>query len=135
NCRMLFTQLIPEAFSLALASSGSSSQVRIAMMAMTTNSSINVKAARFRGRPVRRTQGVRIDFCIGILSLAVIGLPNRITARLPRVNCPLLIQCVRLNAQETALLVGPGEGPPRSVPFAGSDKARHCLFVSLRGSP
>jgi hypothetical protein len=40
----LFTQLIACALSLALASAGSSMAARMAMIAMTTNNSISVKA-------------------------------------------------------------------------------------------
>src|ERR1035437_9885856 len=42
-CRLLLMQAIPLAFSLALASAGSNIAARMAMMAMTTSSSISVK--------------------------------------------------------------------------------------------
>ena len=44
NCRMLFKQAAPCALFLALARAGSSSAARIAMIAMTTSSSISVNA-------------------------------------------------------------------------------------------
>src|SRR5687768_13711436 len=44
SCLTLFRQPAPWAFSLALAKAGRSRPARIAMMAMTTSSSINVKA-------------------------------------------------------------------------------------------
>jgi hypothetical protein len=43
TCFKLDTQLIPWAFRLALASAGSSIAARMAMMAMTTSSSMSVK--------------------------------------------------------------------------------------------
>src|SRR5437867_4567000 len=46
---MLLTQLARLALDLALASAGSSKAARIAMMAMTTNSSMRVKPERFVG--------------------------------------------------------------------------------------
>src|ERR1700733_10009505 len=48
HCRKLETQFARFAFSLALASAGSSIAARMAMMAMTTSNSIRVKA------PIRR---------------------------------------------------------------------------------
>ena len=48
-CLRLFTQAIRSARSLALLKAGSSSAARIAMIAITTSSSISVKAA-FAGR-------------------------------------------------------------------------------------
>ena len=47
-CLILLKHLIPLAFSLALARAGSSSDARIAMIAITTSSSIRVKPY---GRP------------------------------------------------------------------------------------
>src|ERR1041385_1614366 len=48
TCSRLLAQLIRQAFCLALARAGSSSAARIAMMAMTTRSSMSVKAGRLR---------------------------------------------------------------------------------------
>jgi len=45
-CLRLFTQAMRLAFSLAEARAGNSNAARIAMMAMTTSSSIRVKAHR-----------------------------------------------------------------------------------------
>jgi len=44
NCLVLFMHEIPRARSLALASAGRIMDARIAMIAITTSSSINVKA-------------------------------------------------------------------------------------------
>src|ERR1035437_1438093 len=46
NCFVLFKQPMPSAFVLALLNAGKSSAARIAMMAMTTSSSIRVNAPR-----------------------------------------------------------------------------------------
>src|ERR1035438_1396333 len=53
SCRLLFMHCTPCAFSLARDNAGSSSAARIAMMAMTTSSSISVNPrARHSGRRV-----------------------------------------------------------------------------------
>src|ERR1051325_5527053 len=46
NCFMLLRHWVVLALALAFASAGNNIAARIAMMAMTTNNSINVKAAR-----------------------------------------------------------------------------------------
>src|ERR1035441_2395160 len=61
SCFRLFMQAIRLAFSFALARAGSSSAAKIAMMAITTNSSIRVKArqpgAGFKQRPFSKGGG------------------------------------------------------------------------------
>src|SRR6185503_11490025 len=44
NCLLLFRHMMPCALALALDKAGNSNAARIAMMAMTTSNSINVKA-------------------------------------------------------------------------------------------
>src|SRR5579884_2381426 len=54
SCFLLLMQLVAQAFCLALASAGNSRPARMAMMAITTNNSIKVKAAllAFISRPL-----------------------------------------------------------------------------------
>src|SRR5256885_13355476 len=63
NCLRSFTQLIWLAFALAFANAGNNRPASIAMMAMTTSSSIRVKAARRAERlaPVRSVVAVDVD--------------------------------------------------------------------------
>ena len=68
HCFILFKQVIFWAFDLALASAGSSRAARIAMMAITTRSSISVKARK--SSPL----GENFDFEASILSV-VLGYP------------------------------------------------------------
>src|ERR1035438_7427540 len=49
-CRRLFRQTVFWLFALALANAGNSNAARMAMMAMTTKSSIKVKPVAFRKR-------------------------------------------------------------------------------------
>src|SRR5437016_2023743 len=51
SCFVLLKQAMLSAFAFALASAGSSSPARIAIMAITTSSSMSVKARRPHGRP------------------------------------------------------------------------------------
>src|ERR1019366_3092595 len=68
NCLWLFMHWMPWAFSLALISAGRSNAARIAMMAMTTSSSINVNAEAEVLDPSRgRQQGMCAEF-ISIIS-------------------------------------------------------------------
>src|SRR2546428_463127 len=53
SCFRLFRQAMLNAFSLALASAGKSSAAKIAIMAMTTSSSIKVNAPVFAAPPAR----------------------------------------------------------------------------------
>src|SRR5438477_1050150 len=83
---MLFTQLMPDAFSLALASAGNNKPARMAMMAMTTSSSISVKANAVARWPGRRTQ-VRLESGIKNLSCGrLLGYVRKIADSLRSVN-------------------------------------------------
>ena len=62
NCRMLFKQAAPCALFLALARAGISSAARIAMIAMTTSYSINVKPPTMRLG--KRTRGFVLVFIV-----------------------------------------------------------------------
>src|SRR3990172_401255 len=71
HCRRLFKQLIRRERSFALLSAGRSRPARMAMMAMTTNNSINVKATRGR----RALAGLAESLGVFIVSarVAVLG--------------------------------------------------------------
>src|SRR5438552_7953061 len=100
---MLFTQLMPIAFCFALASAGSSSPARMAMMAMTTSSSMSVKARRQGGRPGLFPHAGNSDSGIRDLSQDVesLGCPQKITGWTRLVNLWLgtitcAFQCTRV---------------------------------------
>src|SRR6185437_2892186 len=57
TCRSLFTQLIAFALALARDKAGNSNAARIAMMAMTTSNSINVKARKLFSALLKPTIG------------------------------------------------------------------------------
>ena len=64
-CRRLFRQAIPCALALALANAGSSNAVRMAMMAITTSSSISVNALEMNGSFSLRGIGARKGYPLG----------------------------------------------------------------------
>jgi len=59
SCLELFMHEIPIAFFFDLARAGNNIAARIAMIAMTTNSSISVKAILVTRQPVSREEGAR----------------------------------------------------------------------------
>src|SRR5580765_8201976 len=65
NCLLLLTHAICRALHLALLSAGKSMAARMAMMAMTTNSSMRVKARAARAPLPEATAPCRFGFALG----------------------------------------------------------------------
>jgi hypothetical protein len=86
NCFVLFMQAIPWAFALALLRAGNSIAAKMAMIAITTSSSIKVNPATgiersFRrlktsARGLRRQQNPMSDRCINFLMDTLKGIPH-----------------------------------------------------------
>jgi len=104
TCLLLLMQLIPVALALALAKAGSNKPAKIAIMAITTSSSMRVKP-----------EDVRLFFILVISSKAMDGGVCRLTKRLSIVNraqirdpagqssCPLPSRKCRPNSRFRAL--------------------------------
>src|SRR6266498_666220 len=71
NCLPLFKHMMPWALVLALASAGNRSPARMAMMAMTTNSSIKVNA-HSRDPPCGRLRPAKITFFIDFTGFVLV---------------------------------------------------------------
>src|SRR5688572_3293203 len=78
NCRVLFWQPVRLDFSFAFPKTGNSMLARIAMIAITTNSSIKVKPARLERASPTTAVGHITD---SLLAQAVEGLPGRCAER------------------------------------------------------
>src|SRR4051812_4650792 len=91
NCLLLFMHWIPWAFILALLNAGKSIAARIAMIAITTSSSIKVKPAWVVPRSNRWLKGRRVQFISFYATILLLygGYPasvDRSMTRLPWVS-------------------------------------------------